>query len=387
MNVNVPPKIGHYQIRGTIGQGAFSVVKLAFDERNKQYMACKVVPRSRISSAELEERFQIEIKIFRQLSHPGIVTLYDLLKDELNFYVFMEFCPNGELFQHIVDNGKLTEDEGKVVVYQLFSSLQYIHELGIAHRDLKPENMLLAEDGSIKLSDFGLSRYVGESGLADTPCGSPCYASPECISGNRYNAITSDIWSSGVIIFAMLTGQLPWTKRNQAQLFKQIRKGEYSVPNFLSFECQDFIRGLMTVDIEKRLTIPQALQHPWMQGAEEMVKKVNFVPKTFVSLKKVDIFFSSDASEPLYIDDRVLFRNKSARNMDFIKAARALKLSSLPKVSKQKGSNTPSGPPLPANTLKAVSKRKLSTVMKRSTLSRQFSRKSSVLIPKVQGKK
>ena len=294
LNVNAPNQIGPYQIRGTIGQGAFSVVRLAFNPENKFYSACKIVPKSRLSSPELEERFEAEIRIFQGLSHPNIVSLYDLLKDDLNYYVFMEFCPNGELFQHIVDNGKLSEQEGQTIVLQLFSALDYLHKQGIAHRDLKPENLLLSESGSLKISDFGLSKYVGERGIANTPCGSPCYASPECVSGKPYNAIASDIWSSGVILYAALTGQLPWTKRNQAQLFQQIRRGEYSVPRFLSFECQDFIRGLMTVDITKRLTIEQALQHPWMQNAKSPIENNIFEPVQHVSLKKVDNFFSSD---------------------------------------------------------------------------------------------
>ena len=339
MTVSAPSKIGPYQLRGTIGQGAFSVVKLAFDEQKKIYMACKIVPKSRLSSPELEERFEIEIKIFQQLSHPGIVTLFDLLKDDLNYYVFMEFCPNGELFQHIVDDGKLSEDEGKIVIYQIFKALDYIHSRGIAHRDLKPENLLLDEEGKVKISDFGLSKYVGNSGIANTPCGSPCYASPECVSGRPYNALTSDIWSSGVILFAMLTGQLPWTKRNQAQLFQQIRRGEYSVPKFLSPQCQDFIRGLMTVDISQRLTIKQAFEHPWMR---DVVKSLSATetniqsPKRFVSTKKVEVFFSSDAADPLHIEESELFKNVSSREQTFNTVSKYLKKQekSLPPISR-----------------------------------------------------
>ena len=353
MTVSAPTKIGPYQLRGTIGVGAFSVVKLAFDEQKRFYMACKIVPKSRLATPELEERFEIEIKIFQQLNHPGIVTLYDLLKDDLNYYVFMEFCPNGELFQHIVDDGKLSEDEAKIVVYQMFSALDYIHSKGIAHRDLKPENLLLDEQGKVKISDFGLSKYVGNSGIANTPCGSPCYASPECVSGKPYNAITSDIWSSGVIIFAMLTGQLPWTKRNQAQLFQQIRRGEYSVPKYLSPPCQDFIRGLMTVDINKRLTIQQAFNHPWMKDVvESMGNKIEAEKRPpYVSTKKIERFFSSDAAEPLGITDQQIWRNLSYRPAYFATVSRSLRTKkdkSLPPISNDK--RKPSAAKMPSIT-------------------------------------
>ncbi|EAX93745.1 CAMK family protein kinase [Trichomonas vaginalis G3] len=375
MTVSTPNKIGSYQIRGTIGTGAFSVVKLAYDEARKRYMACKIVPKSRLSSPELEQRFEIEIKIFQQLTHPGIITLYDLLKDDLNYYIFMEFCPNGELFQHIVDEGKLSEDETKTIVYQVFSVLSYIHSKGIAHRDLKPENLLLDEQGHVKISDFGLSRFVGQTGIANTPCGSPCYASPECVSGCPYNAFTSDVWSTGVIIYAMLTGQLPWTKRNQTQLFQQIRRGEYTIPKHLTPDCQNFIQGLMTVDITKRLTIEEALNHPWMAAVTKSFREQGLFEATehtcpLVSTKKVEALFCEDAAEPLAIDQRTLFRNLSFSDKLFGKTVKMLKVnnSNLPQLQ-QKTSKHKHGTPPPSKVLatKTIPKR-MSQITKPTTI-------------------
>ena len=264
MQVKAPSKIGPYTLRGTVGDGAFSVVKLAFNEELSQYYACKIVPKSRLSTHHLEKRFEVEIRINQQMHHPGIVGLVDILKDTLNYYVIMEFCPNGELFQYIVDHGRLTEDEAKPKIRQILEALQYIQSMNVAHRDLKPENILLDQYGQLKISDFGLSRFLDSNGLVNTPCGSPCYASPECISGKPYDGKTTDVWSCGVILYAMVTGQLPWTKRNQNQLFEQIRHGEYTIPSYISHTCSDFIRGLMTVDPKKRLTIEQAFNHPFL---------------------------------------------------------------------------------------------------------------------------
>ena len=293
IKVNAPPKIGHYHFESTIGAGAFALVMKAHDDLNNITMACKIVPKKRLSTPDLQSRFETEVHIFQQLSHPGIVKLYDLLKDDENYYIFMEYCPHGELFKFIVDHGSLNEVQARFVVREILETLQYVHSKGIAHRDLKPENLLLSETGNIKLSDFGLSKYVGELGLCDTPCGSPCYASPECLSGTKYNAMASDVWSTGVILYAMLTGQLPWTKRNQVQLFQQIRAGQYNIPDKLTDNCKSFIGGLMTVDINNRLTIEEALRHPWMLE-DTHYKKPNFFPDMpMVSVKKVDMLFDN----------------------------------------------------------------------------------------------
>lgn len=289
-----PSHIGQYKFKRTIGEGAFSVVKLAYDQKNEQFFACKIVPKSSLNSEDLEQRFEVEIRINQQLHHPGIVQIIDLLRDEMNFYIFMEFCPNGELFKYIVDRGRLTEDEAKLLLIQVLKALVYVHSIGIAHRDLKPENLLFDPIGKIKISDFGLSRFVGYGGLVETPCGSPCYASPECLSGDAYDGRKSDMWSLGVILYAMVTGQLPWTKRNQAQLFLQIRSGEYTIPEFLSPDCKQMISRLMDVNSVTRITAEEALKLPWVQNVNSEVFNDVENQMQIVSLKKVDAFFNKE---------------------------------------------------------------------------------------------
>ena len=291
----IPNKIGAYRMRAVVGDGAFSVVKLVYNEETQTYYACKIVPRSQINTKALQDRFELEIRINQQLHHPGIVKLFDLLSDENNFYVIMEFCQSGELFQYIVDRGPLSEQDARPFVRQILECLEYIHRQNVTHRDLQPENLLLDQLGRVKLSDFGLSRFLGKDGLVETPCGSPCYASPECISGAPYDGKTTDVWSVGVILYAMLTGQLPWTKRNQAQLFAQIKRGEYTIPEYLTEPCRSFISGLMTVDNRKRLTIQQAYAHEWLSGVPQQYPEYE-APTRIVSLRVVDRFFRRDKS-------------------------------------------------------------------------------------------
>lgn len=290
----IPGAIGPYKFRGVIGEGAFSVVKIAMHSQTKTFYACKVIPKSVLHSQRLEERFESEIRINQQLHHPGIVEIVDLLKDENNYYVIMEYCPNGELFQHIVSQGKLTEEDAANFMRQILEALAYCHSHGIAHRDLKPENLLLDPMMRVKISDFGLSKYVGESGLVTTPCGSPCYASPECLSGSSYDARASDMWSVGVILYAMVTGNLPWTKRNRKQMFEQIQRGEYTIPTGITDECAAMIMELMARDPTKRLTVEEALEHPFMYQADQLSYGVQEL--TPVSLKTIDAFFERDTS-------------------------------------------------------------------------------------------
>jgi len=340
--VDAPNQIGNYQFRGNIGEGAFSIVKLAMNTETKEYFACKIISRQRLFSAQLESRFEVEIRIDQQLHHSGIVQIIDLLKDEKNFYVIMEFCPNGDFFQFIIDNGKLKESVAADYMRQIFDSLKYVHSFSIAHRDLKPENLLLDHNNQIKISDFGLSRYVGKNGLVDTPCGSPCYASPECLSGKSYDGCMSDIWSCGVILYAAMTGQLPWTKRNQQQLFDQIKRGEYTIPNYLTDNCRGFIRGLMTVDISKRLTIEQALEHPWLKTSESIKRPLIYKQPRLVSLKQVDRFFDVDNEifgENNRINDD---RPPTSRQKTFFETSKILQnLPGLPPIRKKPTNDQP----------------------------------------------
>ena len=362
----IPTKIGTYEIRGTVGEGAFSVVKLAYSPKSAQYLACKVIEKARLKHNDLELRFRCEIRVHQQMHHHGIVQLIDVLQDEFFYYVFLEFCPGGELFQHIVDRERLQEEQAKPIMKQILEAVEYIHKMGVSHRDLKPENLLLDQYGHTKISDFGLSRFLDPNGLAVTPCGSPCYASPECISGNPYDGRTSDCWSCGVILYAMVTGQLPWTKRNQNQLFEQIRRGEYVIPGYLSQDCRNLISSLMCVNNKKRLTATQALQHPFLKGVTTPLE--NMLPNTFaiVSLRKVDAFFGEkDEDVSVQIKSTV----KSQAKQDF---ERTIKLIRGPRVKSKLPPKAPVAKrrPITSTAKKAIPKKVVhsSTTVSTSTV-------------------
>jgi len=154
----------------------------------------------------------------------------------------MEFVSDGELFDLIVQHQKLKEKTACKYFQELISGINYIHQLGICHRDLKPENLLVDYDKTLKIVDFGLSNLYEKGENLKTACGSPCYAAPEMIAGKRYNGLMSDLWSVGVVLYAMLCGYLPFEDQKTSDLYKKILSADYSLPDFLSAEAQDMIK-------------------------------------------------------------------------------------------------------------------------------------------------
>jgi 5'-AMP-activated protein kinase, catalytic alpha subunit len=178
----------------------------------------------------------------------------------------MEFMEKGELFDYIVENKRINEVEAIRIFSQLIAGIEYIHKIGVVHRDLKPENILLDYKKSIKIVDFGLSNTYKKGEHLKTPCGSPCYAAPEMIRGEKYDGLKVDIWSCGVILFAMLCGYLPFEDPDTPALYKKILSGSYNLHKSLSEEARDLISKVLNGNQSERYTIEQIRNHVWMKG-------------------------------------------------------------------------------------------------------------------------
>jgi 5'-AMP-activated protein kinase catalytic alpha subunit len=139
--------------------------------------------------------------------------------------------------------------------------VEYIHELNIIHRDLKPENLLLDHNKNIKIVDFGLSNTYSQGELLKTACGSPCYAAPEMIAGKKYAGSNVDIWSCGVIMFALICGYLPFEDKDTAKLYKKILSGEFEIPSYVSKDAKELIKKILNTDPELRLKIEGIKKH------------------------------------------------------------------------------------------------------------------------------
>eukprot|EP01132_Coremiostelium_polycephalum_P005957 gene5957-7420_t len=258
--------IGSYRLDKTVGIGSFGKVKLAVHQKTGTQVAIKILNRNKISSLKMEEKIRREIQNMKLFRHPHIIKLYEVIETPTDILMVMEYVTGGELFDYIVRNGKLPEEEGRRLFQQMISGVEYCHHHMVVHRDLKPENLLLDPvHDCIKIGDFGLSNMMQDGDFLKTSCGSPNYAAPEVISGKLYAGPEVDVWSCGVILYAFLVAKLPFDDEHIPTLFKKIREGVFNIPDFISPSCADLIRKMLVVDPVKRITISEIRNHPWFQ--------------------------------------------------------------------------------------------------------------------------
>ena len=172
--------ISNYKFIKNIGEGNFGKVKLGIYIPTGEKYAIKILNK-KIIKKKMKNTIFKENEIITKFNHINIVYVFQIIEDEENYYIIMEYCKKGELFDYIVSKQRLSEEESSIFFYQLINGLEYIHKKGVAHRDLKPENLLLTKDKTLKIIDFGLSHEFDGLNLLKTKCGSPSYACPEII--------------------------------------------------------------------------------------------------------------------------------------------------------------------------------------------------------------
>ncbi|KAK6927298.1 Protein kinase domain [Dillenia turbinata] len=284
---NVELYLPNYKMGKTLGIGSFGKVKIAEHALTGHKVAIKILNRRKVKNMDMEEKVRREIKILRLFMHPHIIRLYEVIETPTDIYVVMEYVKSGELFDYIVEKGRLQEDEARNFFQQIISGVEYCHRNMVVHRDLKPENLLLDSKCNVKIADFGLSNIMRDGHFLKTSCGSPNYAAPEVISGRLYAGPEVDVWSCGVILYALLCGTLPFDDENIPNLFKKIKGGIYTLPSHLSPGARDLIPRMLVVDPMKRMTIPEIRQHPWFQARLPRYLAVP-PPDTVQQAKKID---------------------------------------------------------------------------------------------------
>jgi len=260
-----PVQIGQFILGKNLGIGAFGKVKLATHVVTGHKVAVKILNKAKIKQLGMEEKVQREINILHLCTHPHIIRLYEVIDTPTDIFLVNEYVSGGELFDYIVSKGRLSADEARNFFHQIISGVEYCHFQKIVHRDLKPENLLLDANDNIKIADFGLSNLMRDGDFLRTSCGSPNYAAPEVISGHLYAGPEVDVWSCGVILYALLCGSLPFDDESIPNLFKKIKSGMYSLPTHLSQLAKNLIPRMLEVDPMKRITIPEIRLHPWFQ--------------------------------------------------------------------------------------------------------------------------
>uniref|UniRef100_A0A6Q2Z347 Maternal embryonic leucine zipper kinase n=1 Tax=Esox lucius TaxID=8010 RepID=A0A6Q2Z347_ESOLU len=254
----------NYEVYETIGSGGFAKVKLGRHILTGEKVAIKIMDKKDLGD-DLP-RVKLEIEAMKSLSHQHVCRLYHVIETNTQIFMVLEYCPGGELFDYIIAKDRLSEEETRVFFRQIVSAMAYVHSQGYAHRDLKPENLLIDEDHNLKLIDFGLCAKPkgGLSYELMTCCGSPAYAAPELIQGKAYIGSEADVWSMGVLLFALLCGYLPFDDDNCMALYRKITKGVFDNPRWLSPGSILLLNQMMQVNPRHRVTVRQLLDHPWM---------------------------------------------------------------------------------------------------------------------------
>ena len=255
-------------IKEKIGEGTFSTVKLAINRQTGEKVAIKIMEKSKMIYEEDKNRLEREIEVLKIIRHPNLIHLYSVLKKDDTIYLIMKYIKGIELFDYIVNKTKLTEKEACMFFQQIISGIEYFHKIKYIHRDIKPENILINEDTKeLIIVDFGLCNSYSNSNkdLLTSACGSPSYAAPEMLNGEKYRGPPVDIWSCGVVLYAMLCGYLPFEDEdnNNDALYDKICEGKFEIPNYISEKARDLLNKILTTDPKKRLTIYQIKNHPW----------------------------------------------------------------------------------------------------------------------------
>lgn len=255
-----------FTIKDTIGAGGFAKVKVARHKLTNEKVAIKIMDKAALRETDDLERVSLEIAALKSLNHQNISRLYMVHETETTFYLVLEYAVGGELFDYIVARERCKEEEARGFFRQIASAVAFCHSKGIAHRDLKPENLLLDSRSGIKLIDFGLIARPKniDSDLLSTCCGSAAYAAPELIRGEKYKGQPADMWSLGILLYALLCGFLPFDDDNTQRLYRLIQRGTYEIPPWLSTDSQKLIGQLLKHNPDHRLTMKMLLSHPWL---------------------------------------------------------------------------------------------------------------------------
>ncbi|KAJ3163572.1 hypothetical protein HDU86_000153 [Geranomyces michiganensis] len=266
-----PLYLDRFKVEKVLGEGSYGKVKLCYDTLSRRMVAVKIIPKESLKKTAHVTRLKREVRIMRLLHHPNITRLYDVIETDTQIVLTMEHVQGGELFDYIVAQKRLKDRVARRLFRQIISALDYCHQSSIIHRDLKPENLLLDKNKDIKIIDFGFVKLFDRQESLQTFCGSPFYASPEMILGKQYQGPEVDVWSMGVILFALLNGHLPFTDANTTELYRKIAQGIYETrTSYMSPDSADLIKRMLTVDASQRATIAEIRQHRWvMQDHEE----------------------------------------------------------------------------------------------------------------------
>lgn len=273
----LPPTttVEFYKVGKTLGKGAFGKVNLVMHKLSRKLVALKSINKDYLKEETSKKKMLQEVQILRRNRHPNVVKLYETFEADKHVCLVLELCAGGDLLNYVRKRRRLKENYAKFLFRQIIEGISHIHSKSILHRDIKLDNILLDGKGVIKIGDFGVSKLVKRNEKMYDQCGTPAYIAPEILRDKGYYGFAADIWSAGVVLYAMLYGTVPFKANNMNELHKLIMKAKYTLKDDISEDARDLLKGLLERDPTKRISIPNVLSHKWMQNIDTSLTLFN----------------------------------------------------------------------------------------------------------------
>ncbi len=256
-----------YMVGKVVGVGSYGKVRAAWHRLTGSKVAIKTYDKSKLKDPAHWKRVHSEIKIMEAVSHPRIARMYEAVETPKRMHLIMECLDGGNLCSYVKQKKRLSEDESKKIFFQILQAIEHLHVQGVSHRDVKLENVLFSYNDvkDVKLIDFGFSTFCQPGKRLKVFCGTPSYMAPEIVKRTEYEGRPVDIWSLGILLYALLCGCFPFRAKSYPDLYRKIARGTFNMPEELSVQARDLLRQLLTVDAAQRITAYSALRHPWLQ--------------------------------------------------------------------------------------------------------------------------
>ncbi|ORE10437.1 Pkinase-domain-containing protein [Rhizopus microsporus var. microsporus] len=293
--------VGCYTIGETIGEGTFGKVKKGYHKLTGKVVAIKKISKQH---APMMAR---EIHHHKQIKHPNVVMLYEMITTESAIHIISEYCPNGDLLDALtLSGGRCSEARVHKWFHQLTDAINYCHMHHIVHRDLKLENILLDADDNVKICDFGFARYIQKNQYLETFCGSLSYSAPEVILRKKYTGPETDIWSLGVILYTLLAGEFPFDDDSEVVTQRKIVQVDYQMPYYFSSKLSSLINGMLQLEPSNRFSLDAIINHPWMTEIEDYMIDEGLTPSSSTTSNNststdIDLIVESVPTSPQFI--------------------------------------------------------------------------------------